>query len=138
MRALQILDVLHQNAVARRGVFVFGHEQFDQAPQVCGWRQRLGTHLIDDRLQPLDIAFGDIGQQVLLVAVIVIHQRLGYAACTRNIRDRCGGVTLVRKLTRRRIANRCALRVEAGGFCSGHIGLSHLASYEITTRSVSG
>jgi len=42
--------------------------------------QVLALHFIHQRLQALDIVDGNVEQQVFLVAVVVVEQRLGDAA----------------------------------------------------------
>jgi sarcosine oxidase gamma subunit len=107
-------------------MLVFLHEAHDQPRQMRLGLQVLRLHPSHDRKQLIHVAVGDVEQDVFLVLVIVVEQRLRHPAGFGQLGHRRVVKTLVGKEPRRLLKDDAALYLECGRFAPGHCSLPFL------------
>jgi len=108
------LHVLGQHTVLVLGAGVSLHEALNQRAQVVlGWKLQ-GRHLGLQRCQARHVRACDLCQQVMLVAHIVVQQRLAHATSCCHLVHRGCGVAAGGENVRSRRQNLRALVIEAG------------------------
>jgi len=110
----QELDILGQHPV-----FVFGsgvglHESQDQLLQPLSRRQVQRLHLVHQVLQTCHMALGDLGQQAVFVAHVVVQRGLADAAGSGHVLHRGGGIAACGKQLSCGSQHLLALQLEAG------------------------
>ena len=123
----QEAHVLGQHAVLGLGAGIDVEEGGDQAAHARLGRMRLGGDLLDERLEAGDVRRGDLEQQLLLVADIVIERGLGDAAGLGDLVHRGRGVTAAREQLRGAGEDLLALVVVASGASARHRGWGPIA-----------
>ena len=73
---VQEAHVLGEHAVLGLRAGVDGEERVDQSAQPCLGRKAGGVDLLDEREQPRDVRLGDLDEQLVLVAHVVVQRGL--------------------------------------------------------------
>ena len=116
----QEAHVFGQDAVLGLRAGIDREEGRDQAADPGLGLVRLGADLLDQRLEPGDVGGGDLEQQLLLVAEVVIERGLGDAAGLGHLVHRGGGVAAAGEQLRRAGEDLLALVVVASGASARH------------------
>ena len=115
-------DVLGQDAVLGLRAGVDGEEGIDQAAQALLRRRHRRIDLGDEREQPGDVRLGDLGEQLVLVAHVVIERRLRDAARLGDFVHRRRRVAALGEQLGGAGEDRLALQLVAGGTSAWHGG----------------
>jgi hypothetical protein len=117
---LQELHVLNQHHVLVLGMGVFLHESADEVLQVHRRGQLHRLHARNHRQQLIHVGIRHVEEYVLLVAVIVVQQRLGDAAHPGQVRHRRVMKPPLGEQVRRRLQDGRALQFEGRRLSSRH------------------
>ena len=113
-------DVLGEDAVLGLRAGIRGEKRVDEPAQPRLGLERRGVRFVDEREQPRDVRLGDLDQQLVLVADIVVERRLGDAARLGDLVHRGRGVAAAREQLRGAGEDLLALVVVASGASARH------------------
>jgi hypothetical protein len=82
---IQEAHILRQDAVLGLRARIRREEGIDQPAQPRFGGEPGGIDLVDEREQPRDVRLGDLDQQLVLVAHVVVERGLGDAACLGDL-----------------------------------------------------
>jgi len=108
-------NVVGEDAVLGLRAGVGGEEGVDEAAQALLRRRLGGVDFGDQRQQPGDVRLGDLGEQLVLVADVVIERGLRDAARLGDFVHRRRRVAALREQLRSAGEDRLALQLVAGG-----------------------
>jgi hypothetical protein len=114
--------VLGQHAVLGLRAGVGDQEGVDQAAQTRFRGELRGVDLGDEREQPGDVRLGDLGEQLVLVAHVVVERRLRDAARLGDLVHRRRRVAAPREQLGGAREDRLALQLVASGTSARHAG----------------
>jgi hypothetical protein len=113
-------DVLGQDAMLSLRAGVGGEKGLDESAQALLGRRQRRIDLGDQRQQARDVRLGDLGEQLVLVANVVVERRLGDAARLGDLVHRRRGVAVLREQLAGAGEDRLALQLVAGGTSAWH------------------
>ena len=113
-------DVLGEHAVLGLRAGIRGEKRIDQPPQPRLGRELRGVDLVDEREQPRDVRLGDLDQQLVLVADVVVERGLGDAARFGDLVHRGRRVAAAREQLGSAREDRLALQLVASGASARH------------------
>jgi len=93
----QKLHVLGQHPVLCAGAGVDPQEALNEFAQLLRWRQRQGRHTGLQRLEPRHVLAGDLREQIVFVAHVVVERGLAQAAGGCDLLHGGGGIAAAGK-----------------------------------------